>query len=241
MSLSMAQQARAARAHVAQELNRTADGARLLQDQDFADRLDANFITIFAIFAELYGGRNDCLEQFTELIRLTGQSWRDRPADLKALDKERERDREWYLSNRMLGGVCYVDRYAGTLDGVRAKIPYFKELGLTYLHLMPLFLTPEPLSDGGYAISSYRQVKPALGDMNQLRQLAADLHRAGISLVVRDPPSLLASTALTRSAAGPGLQPHVERARVGQEGGGRRPGVRAVLLDLPEPRCAGGV
>ena len=42
----------------------------------------------------------------------------------------------------MLGGVCYVDRYAGTLAGIREQIPYFRELGLTYLHLMPLFASP---------------------------------------------------------------------------------------------------
>ena len=53
----------------------------------------------------------------------------------------------------MLGGVCYVDRYAGSLDGVRRQIPYFRELGLTYLHLMPLFASPEGNSDGGYAVS----------------------------------------------------------------------------------------
>lgn len=84
----------------------------------------------------------------------------------------------------MIGGVCYVDRFAGDLTGVRKKIPYFKELGLTYLHLMPLFLTPEPKSDGGYAVSSFRTVKPALGDMKQLKQLAGELRKEGISLVL---------------------------------------------------------
>jgi amylosucrase len=67
----------------------------------------------------------------------------------------------------MLGGVCYVDLFAGDLAAF-AKIPYFKELGLTYLHLMPLFRAPEGENDGGYAISSYREVNPALGSMQQL-------------------------------------------------------------------------
>jgi amylosucrase len=115
---------------------------------------------------------------------MVGQSWKERPHDLKILDKKRELNPEWYLSNQMLGGVCYVDRYAGNLEGIRAKIPYFKELGLTYLHLMPFFLTPEPLSDGGYAVTSYRKVKPSLGNMEQLKVLATELRKAGISLVV---------------------------------------------------------
>ena len=82
----------------------------------------------------------------------------------------------------MLGGIAYVDRFAGNLEGVRAKVPYFKELGLTYLHLMPLFKCPEGNSDGGYAVSSYRDVNPHLGTMAQLRELAHGLRANGISL-----------------------------------------------------------
>ena len=79
----------------------------------------------------------------------------------------------------MLGGVCYVDLFAGDLDGIRERIPYFKELGLTYLHLMPLFKVPEGENDGGYAISSYREVDPALGTMADLKALAAELRDGG--------------------------------------------------------------
>ena len=42
----------------------------------------------------------------------------------------------------MLGGVCYVNLFSGDLTRMRSKIPYFKELGITYLHLMPLFQVP---------------------------------------------------------------------------------------------------
>ena len=40
-----------------------------------------------------------------------------RPADLKALDAQREADPDWFQAERMLGGVCYVDLFAGDLDG----------------------------------------------------------------------------------------------------------------------------
>lgn len=183
-SLSIEQQARAARAYIKEQLALTEDGRKVLQDQNFRDRLDNNFITIFAIFAELYGYRHDCLDQLVELIRMCGLSWLERDPELQRLDKERELDPEWYMSNQMLGGVCYVDKYARTLQGIREKIPYFKELGLTYLHLMPLFLSPKPLNDGGYAVSSYREVEPELGDIQQLRELARELRANGISLVL---------------------------------------------------------
>ncbi|MBZ0275617.1 MAG: amylosucrase, partial [Anaerolineae bacterium] len=90
----------------------------------------------------------------------------------------------WFQSHSMMGGVCYVDRFAGNLSGIRSKIPYFTELGLTYLHLMPLFHCPAGNSDGGYAVSSYREVNPALGTMAELAELAADLRQQGISLVL---------------------------------------------------------
>jgi amylosucrase len=183
-SLSIEQQARAARAYILQELRESENGTEILKDKDFIGRLNMNFITIFAIFAELYGYRNDCLDQLVDLIKVCGKSWAVRDPELKKLDKQREQDPEWYMSNQMLGGVCYVDRYAKNLEGIKAKIPYFQELGLTYLHLMPLFLAPQPLNDGGYAVSSYRDVQPELGDIGQLADLAKELRKAGISLVL---------------------------------------------------------
>ena len=49
---------------------------------------------------------------------------------------------------------------------------------------MPLFRCPEGDNDGGYAVSSYRDVEPRLGTMAELRDLTAALREAGISLVV---------------------------------------------------------
>lgn len=159
-------------------------GLGLSPDADFDRRLDEHFPRLRSLFHSLYGARQDWLEQLSALVVQSARSWQERPLDLKVLDADREETPDWFQSNRMLGGVCYVDRYAESLEGVRARIPYFKELGLTYLHLMPLFLAPEPHSDGGYAVSSYRQVNPRLGTMDQLRSLAVELRSNGISLVV---------------------------------------------------------
>lgn len=151
---------------------------------DFERRFGRHFPDLSLLFHSLYGSRPDFQDQLTSLVLEIARSWKQRPADLKLLDAGREGNSDWFQSNQMLGGVCYVDRYAADLEGVRARIPYFKELGLTYLHLMPLFLAPEPHSDGGYAVSSYREVNPKLGTMEQLRNLAAELRANGISLVV---------------------------------------------------------
>lgn len=152
--------------------------------QQLLDRVDRELPRLESLFRRVYGDTESTGAQLALLLGELATSWQSRPADLKAVDSAREADPHWFLSNRMLGGVLYVDRYARDLDGVRARIPYFRELGLTYLHLMPLFLAPEENSDGGYAVSSYREVSPALGDMEQLTALAAELRENGIALVV---------------------------------------------------------
>ena len=153
-------------------------------DPEFAARYDEHFPTLHGLFERIYGEREDLRHALADVITLAAESWNARPADLKALDARRTATPTWFESERMLGGVCYADRYAGSLAAVAEQIPYFQELGLTYLHLMPLFLSPEGENDGGYAVSSYREVDPRLGTMDDLRDLATKLREAGISLVV---------------------------------------------------------
>ena len=49
---------------------------------------------------------------------------------------------------------------------------------------MPLFKCPDGKSDGGYAVSSYREVNPALGTIDDLRAVAQALREAGMTMVV---------------------------------------------------------
>jgi len=117
------------------------------------------------------------------LLRLAATAFRDRDPELARLDTARTLDPGWFQSERMVGYACYADRFAGTLDGVRRRIGYLKELGVTYLHLMPLLAPREGDNDGGYAVADYRAVRSDLGTMDDLRALAADLRAQGISLV----------------------------------------------------------
>jgi amylosucrase len=150
----------------------------------FMLRLEKNFPLLFELFISLYQDQYDFFYHLEDLLFSLAESWINRPEDLKALDAARESDPLWFHSNRMLGGVCYVDLFAGDLSGIRSKIPYLKELGLSYLHLMPLFCAPQGENDGGYAVSSYRELNPRLGSMAQLAELSAELRQEGISLVL---------------------------------------------------------
>jgi len=149
----------------------------------FSARLHRHFPLLFRLYYSLYSNRYDFFFHIEDLLTVLARTWFARPADLRVLDEAREENPLWFHSNQLLGGVCYVDLFAGDLEGLRSKIPYFQELGLTYLHLMPFFKMPEDENDGGYAVSSYREVHPPLGTMEQLASLARDLRAAGISLV----------------------------------------------------------
>jgi glycosidase len=154
------------------------------QWQAFEQRLTQHFQTLFELLVTLYGAQYDFFYHLEELLALMAQAWAERIPELKALDARREAHPAWFQDHHMLGAVCYVDLFAGDLNGIRNQIPYFKELGLTYLHLMPLFKAPAGENDGGYAVSSYREVEPRLGTLQQLGALAAELRHAGISLVL---------------------------------------------------------
>ncbi len=150
----------------------------------FSTRLQKHFPKLFKLYFDIYHDQYDFFFHLEDLLITLAASWFARPTDLRELDNAREKDPLWFQSNQMLGGICYVDLFANDLEGVKSKIPYFKELGLTYLHLMPLFKAPEGENDGGYAVSSYREVHPPLGTMEQLASLSREFRQAGISLVV---------------------------------------------------------
>lgn len=148
------------------------------------ERLEDNFSSLFSLYSSLYANQYDFFFHLENLLSTITRMWFERPEALKALDLIREKDPLWFQSNNILGGVCYVDLFAGNLTGIREQIPYFIELGLTYLHLMPLYKTLEGENDGGYAISSYREVDSRLGSMEELIALAGELRKNGISLVL---------------------------------------------------------
>ncbi len=114
--------------------------------------------------------------------QVIGRNLAERPAELLALDLERIHTPDWFQQPHMHGYIAYADRFAGTLKGVGQHIGYLKELGIRYLHLMPLLLPREGENDGGYAVADYRQVRPDLGSMDDLEALCTQLRHEGISL-----------------------------------------------------------
>ncbi|MCA9971978.1 MAG: alpha-amylase family protein [Anaerolineales bacterium] len=132
----------------------------------------------------LYGHQPDFEAWIGRFLTIAARAYAARPADLRLLDLRRVSEPDWFQQSNMVGYVAYTDRFAGTLGGVAAKIDYLQELGVTFLHLMPL-LQPRPgPNDGGYAVMDYRQVDQRLGSMQDLAALAAQLRQHGISLCI---------------------------------------------------------
>jgi amylosucrase len=150
----------------------------------FTRRLRQNFPDLFRRLYALYGREYDFFYHLESILASATEMWMHRPGELKALDALRETDPHWFQSHRMVGAMCYVDLFAGDLNNLRGKISYLKELGVTYLHLMPMFQSPQGDNDGGYAVSSYRELDPEVGTMEQLAEVSAELRHHGISLVL---------------------------------------------------------
>jgi len=150
----------------------------------FEHRLGRHFDLLYHSLQDLYGDRDDFSTCLESILLAAASAYRARPVILKSRDEGREQDASWYLGKEAVGGVCYVDLFADNLTGLEKRLPYFKELGINYLHLMPLFQAPEGRNDGGYAVSDYRRVNPALGNMKQLTELISLFRENGISIVL---------------------------------------------------------
>jgi amylosucrase len=150
----------------------------------FKERLVGEWPRLFGYLHELYGWQYDFFYTLELVLDLLVRHWLSRPDALRALDDRRAADPQWYADERIVGIVLYVDLFSDNLMGLRENIPYFEKLGVTYLHLMPLFAVPHGENDGGYAVSDYRSIHPDVGTMEELAQLTDELRGHGISLVL---------------------------------------------------------
>ncbi|MER7434159.1 alpha-amylase family protein [Pseudonocardia alni] len=132
----------------------------------------------------LYGAVADPGGLTARLVRAALAAAAARPQALRELDRRREVDGDWFQDPRTVGYVAYTDRFAGTLRGIRTRLDHLSDLGVRYLHLMPLLRPRDGENDGGYAVADYTAVDPRLGTMDDLESLAGALRERGMSLCV---------------------------------------------------------
>ncbi|MGW1760513.1 glycoside hydrolase family 13 protein [Streptomyces mirabilis] len=70
----------------------------------------------------------------------------------------------------------------GDLPGVRARLPYLKELGVDAVWLSPFYASPQ--ADAGYDVADYRAVDPMFGNLTDADDLVRDAHGLGLRVIV---------------------------------------------------------
>jgi amylosucrase len=158
-----------------------------ISEQDlrhFYTRLGANFYGLHSLFKRLYGNRDDFAEQAQRLVETMAQQYIKRPEKLRQLDLAREKDYNWFLNQKLVGMALYCKGFAGTLQGLQKRLHYFQELGINLVHVMPIMRCPEGSSDGGYAVSDFREINPEVGTLEDLQTLGAEMKKRDILLVL---------------------------------------------------------
>ena len=146
---------------------------------EFANRFRRHEDELKWLYCELYHSDMKAYGYFTDMLY---RLWEERPEKLKQIDRTREENPDWYKGHEMVGMLMYVNAFAGNLKGVKKKLNYIADCGVNYLHLMPLLESPKGRSDGGYAVSNFRKVRPELGTMEDLADLADACHDKGIAV-----------------------------------------------------------
>lgn len=70
----------------------------------------------------------------------------------------------------------------GDLPGIRARLPYLRELGVDAVWLSPFYASPQ--ADAGYDVADYRAIDPMFGTLADAEALIADARALGLRTIV---------------------------------------------------------
>ena len=129
---------------------------------------------------------NSCftINEFGDVFVRTGEVSQQTPGDLyrrrSAVDSP-----EW-LKDAVMYQLS-VRAFGGTFDGVRERLGYLQELGVSVIWMMPVqpigHLRRSGVHGDPYAVRDFTAIDPDLGTAEQLRALIADLHARGMRVI----------------------------------------------------------
>jgi amylosucrase len=128
-----------------QEVNQSIQDAHIDiggEDNLFYTRFMANAAAIFDLYTQLYEHHPGMESNFNQLIQTIINGHKERLGKLRERDNNKIGAYSWFLSNQLTGMSLYVDRFCGDLKSLQNKLDYFEKLGISLLHLMPLFESP---------------------------------------------------------------------------------------------------
>lgn len=89
--------------------------------------------------------------------------------------------KEWDTPTGKYTETRNMDFYGGDLEGIIQRLDYLQELGVNAVYLNPIFLSP---SVHKYDALDYFTIDPHLGGDRALIELAANLHKRGMKLML---------------------------------------------------------
>lgn len=119
-------------------------------------------------------------ESWQKVLLLIESYRKARKPELLALDK----NPQWFQQSKMVGVTLYVDLFAGDLTALLSKVDYFLDLGITFIHLMPILKTRPGNNDGGYAVADYKAIQPSLGTMADFERVIDRYREKGIAIAI---------------------------------------------------------
>jgi amylosucrase len=148
---------------------------------EFSSRLDDLGERLFRLVHSLYGQRYDFAWTLSEIVDVAATGYLERPSRFRKQDRNLP---TWLDDPDTFWGMTYLDLYAGEASKLSDRVPHLQSLGITHLHLLPPYATPQGQNDGGYAVSDYRSLRSELGSMAQMRKAIKSLQKEGIGVVL---------------------------------------------------------
>ena len=150
----------------------------MAKQDTFVKRLERHHDELRWLYMELYNNG----DMFAELCDQLKEYYDNREESLKLRDSIREENPDWYRKTDVVGMMLYIDNFSGNLKTLKEKLPYLESCHANCIHLMPFLDSPEGRSDGGYAVADFRKVRPDLGTMEDLADLARECHKRDMNL-----------------------------------------------------------
>ncbi len=100
------------------------------------------------------------------------------PDRILRINKEGE---PYFWANEIPEGHLNQDYYGGDFEGIRQKLPYLKDLGVSCIYLNPIF---EAHSNHRYNTANYMKADPMLGTNEEFKTLCAEAKQNGIKIIL---------------------------------------------------------
>lgn len=129
---------------------------------------------VYQIFPDRFNRGSDWLQRQTDAADCRGKN------SIKRILHQNWDDTPFYPRDEH-GGISRWPFFGGTLEGIREKLGYLRELGVTAIYLNPIF---KASSNHKYDTCDYLQIDEGFGDEESFRNLAQSASEMGISLIL---------------------------------------------------------